>query len=256
MSDAGSTGFGKLVPGFDFLQSLVKGASSSIPKIPSLASWVAPTLNVEDLTKRIDELKAVQFWLDQNAVALKATIQALEVQKLTVATLESMNVSIGDMASAFKFKATESVASGISSVTETAASAAKTLTDAVSSRGASDKATNEPVAEAVADDKAGSGLAGLVVDPMQLWGSLTLQFQQIAAAAMKEATKATAVDATRNMAAGLAKETIKATQNAVSSATASVANAIKPKKAPAKPIATAKPLAKTGAPAKKATRAR
>ena len=96
--------FGKFVPGFDFLQNLAKqaagGAAQSIPQLPNLGNWVAPTLNVEELDKRIEELKAVQFWLDQNAMALKATIQALEVQKMTLATLKGMNFNFGDVANA------------------------------------------------------------------------------------------------------------------------------------------------------------
>ncbi|WP_202620238.1 hypothetical protein [Escherichia coli] len=47
MSDTSNFGFGKLVPGFDFLQSLAKGASSSIPQLPSLSNWVAPTISGE-----------------------------------------------------------------------------------------------------------------------------------------------------------------------------------------------------------------
>ena len=82
-------GFGKFVPGFDFLQQLAQGGQAS------LASWVAPTLDPQALDKRIADLKAVQFWLDQNAAALKATIQALEVQKMTLATLKSMNMPLG-----------------------------------------------------------------------------------------------------------------------------------------------------------------
>mgnify|MGYP000176172965 CR=1 FL=1 len=74
MSDTSNFGFGKLVPGFDFLQSLAKGASNSIPQLPNLSNWVAPTISVEELEKRIDELKAVQFWLEQNSRALAATI--------------------------------------------------------------------------------------------------------------------------------------------------------------------------------------
>ena len=52
----------KLVPGFDFLQSLVKGAGSALPGI---GNWVAPTLNPEEIEKRIEELRTVQFWLEQ-----------------------------------------------------------------------------------------------------------------------------------------------------------------------------------------------
>ncbi|MEY3446483.1 MAG: hypothetical protein RIR45_1238, partial [Pseudomonadota bacterium] len=46
------------------------------------------------------------------------------------------------------------------------------------------------------DGKAAAGLGGMI-DPMQLWGSLTQQFQQIAASAIKEATTKNAVDMTK-----------------------------------------------------------
>ena len=49
MSDTQNFGFGKFVPGFDFLQNLAKGASQTIPQLPNLSNWVAPTLNVEEL---------------------------------------------------------------------------------------------------------------------------------------------------------------------------------------------------------------
>ena len=118
MSDAPSSGFGKFVPGFEFLQNLAgqaaggvaQGISQNIPQLPNLGNWVAPTFNVEDLEKRIEELKAVHFWLDQNAKALGATIQALEVQKMTLSTLKTMNFSMGDVANALKIKAADKLA--------------------------------------------------------------------------------------------------------------------------------------------------
>ena len=61
--------------------------------------------------------------------------------------------------------------------------------------------------------KAAAGAGGLV-DPLQLWGSLTQQFQQIAAGALKEATAKTAVDVTKNMATGMAKEAVKSAKAA------------------------------------------
>ena len=121
MSDTSNFGFGKLVPGFDFLQNLAKGASSSIPQLPNLSNWVAPTISVEELEKRIEELKAVQFWLEQNSRALAATIQALEVQKMTLATLKGMNFSMGDVANAFKLKAADTVTSAAEAVAGAAA---------------------------------------------------------------------------------------------------------------------------------------
>ncbi|WP_279338567.1 PhaM family polyhydroxyalkanoate granule multifunctional regulatory protein [Hydrogenophaga taeniospiralis] len=119
MSDTSGSGFGKFVPGFEFLQNLAgqaaggvaQGIGNSIPQLPNLGNWVAPTFNVEDLEKRIEELKAVHFWLDQNSKALGATIQALEVQKMTLATLKNMNFSLGDVANALKIKAADTVAS-------------------------------------------------------------------------------------------------------------------------------------------------
>src|SRR5450756_1288920 len=105
MSDSENTGFGKYVPGFDFLQNLAKGATQTIPQMPDLANWIAPTLNVEELEKRITELKAVHFWLEQNSRALGATVQALEVQKMTLATLKGMNFKLGEMANVPQSKA-------------------------------------------------------------------------------------------------------------------------------------------------------
>lgn len=203
MSDSDTSGFGKFVPGFDFLQNLAKGASQNIPQMPNLANWVAPTLNVEELDKRIEELKNVHFWLEQNSRALGATIQALEVQKMTLATLKGMNFNLGDVTNALKLKAADSIASGVQSVTEKAASTAKTLSDVASS---ASKGDAKGAAKA-------AGVPGLV-DPLQLWGSLTQQFQNIAATAMKEATTKTAVDMTKNMATGLAKEAIKSAKAA------------------------------------------
>ncbi|MFZ2309724.1 MAG: PhaM family polyhydroxyalkanoate granule multifunctional regulatory protein [Rhodoferax sp.] len=203
MSDTDTTGFGKFVPGFDFLQTLAKGASNNIPQMPNLGNWVAPTLNVEELEKRIDELKAVHFWLEQNSRALGATIQALEVQKMTLATLKGMNFNIGDVANALKLKAAESVHTGVQRVTERAASTAKTISDVATGSGS----TGAKVGKAAAG-------VGSLVDPLQLWGSLTQQFQQIAAGAFKEASAKTAVDVTKNMATGMAKEAIKSAKAA------------------------------------------
>ena len=202
MRDSEQSGFGKFVPGFDFLQNLAKGATSNIPQMPNLGNWVAPTLNVDELEKRIEELKNVHYWLEQNSRALGATIQALEVQKMTLATLKGMNFNIGDVANAIKLKAADSVASSVQRVTEKAANTAKTLSDVAASGGKTGKSK-----------AAAAGVPGLV-DPLQLWGSLTQQFQQIATGAMKEATAKTAVDMTRNMATGFAKEALKSAKAA------------------------------------------
>ncbi len=221
MSDTSNFGFGKFVPGFDFLQSLAKGASSSIPQLPNLSNWVAPTISVDELEKRIDELKAVQFWLEQNSRALAATIQALEVQKMTLATLKGMNFSMGDVANAFKLKTADTVMSGVQKAADTVTGAAEAVAGAaarVTGRASAaheseeEPADTEPApqpAKGKAKGKTAAAAEPAVVDPMQWWGALTSQFQQIATNAMKDAAKQTAIDTTKNMATGLAKEALK-----------------------------------------------
>ena len=199
MSDTNAFGFGRFVPGFDFLQNIAKGASQGIPQLPNLSNWVAPTLNVEELEKRISELKAVHFWLDQNGKALGATIQALEVQKMTLSTLQGMNFNMGDVANALKLKTAETVAGAA----KKAGAAADAVSDAAGA--AARKATGKTAKPAKAADGAPAA-----VDPMQWWGSLTNQFQEIAANAMKDVAQKTAVDTARNMATGAARETVKA----------------------------------------------
>lgn len=245
--------FGKFVPGFDFLQNLAKqaagGAAQSIPQLPNLGNWVAPTLNVEELDKRIDELKAVQFWLDQNATALKATIQALEVQKMTLATLKGMNFNFGDVANAFKLKAADSMMSGMQKVTDRASDAAATVggfagsvSGTVAPKQAAAKKATKPAAKAAAPDMA----AGMV-DPMQWWGALTKQFGDIANTAMKDAAKQTAIDVTKGVATDMAKGAFKkATDmagNVANTMTGGMAGAV------GKALTTPKSAAKT--PAKK-----
>src|ERR1700712_1007501 len=96
-----SSAFTKLVPGFEFLQGLVKNAGAALPGI---GQWVAPTIDPEELAKRIEELRTVQFWLEQNARMLGATIQAMEVQRMTLSTLKTMNVQMEDLRDSLKLK--------------------------------------------------------------------------------------------------------------------------------------------------------
>jgi hypothetical protein len=157
-------GLATLVPGFDFLKSLTQGAA----KAPSLSSWVAPTLNIEDLEKRIAELKAVHFWLDQNSKALAATIQALEVQKMTLATLKGMNVSMNELANAFKLPEAEPEPEP---------------EPKAEPKPAAKKPKAKPAAKA---NEGGAAPGAGLVDPMQWWNSLGTQFQAIANNAVQD----------------------------------------------------------------------
>ncbi|CDS52157.1 Alginate regulatory protein AlgP [Polaromonas sp. CG9_12] len=210
--------FGKLVPGFDFLQNLAKQAAGSathaIPQLPNLGNWIAPTLNVEELDKRVQELKAVQFWLDQNAAALKATIQALEVQKMTLATLKGMNFNMGEVANAFKLKVGDSLSGGMQRTADKPKGFAGLEIPPSAFQASKEKADTGPDAgEKSPDSGAEAGDAPApatgLADPMQWWGALTQQFQAIAAEAMKEVAKTSAIDASKSMAAGMAKDAVR-----------------------------------------------
>ena len=165
----------QLVPGFDFLQGLVRNAGAAMPNV---SQWIAPTLDPAELDKRVEELRTVQFWLEQNARMLATTIQALEVQRMTLSTLKTMNVTVGDLGQAMKL--------GPTVAATPPAPAAKT---------ASAASTAAAPATAVG-----------VVDPMQWWGALTQQFTQLAVQAMKEGT----ADAAKNFAGAVAKQSLDA----------------------------------------------
>ncbi len=186
MADPAS--FTKLVPGFDFLQNLVKNAGAALPNI---GQWVAPTLNPEELEKRIEELRTVQFWLEQNARMLGATIQALEVQRMTLSTLKTMNVQMGDLRESLKIKLPESA-----SAPQAAASAP----------GKAAASKRKPPARKGAAAPAPAAPQAPVVDPMQWWGALTKQFSELAATAVKDS----ATDAAKNLAGAMVKQSIDA----------------------------------------------
>ncbi len=74
-------------PGQDPLDML-KGfwGSMGIP----LPGMVTPTVDTDEIGKRIADLKAVEGWLKTNLSMLQMTIQGLEMQRATLTTLASM----------------------------------------------------------------------------------------------------------------------------------------------------------------------
>lgn len=189
--------FAKLVPGFDFLQGLVKNAGSALP---SIGQWVAPTLNPQELEKRIEELRTVQFWLEQNARMLGATIQALEVQRMTLSTLKTMNVQISDLRDSLTLGARPGDA-GVQAASSKGAASAKS--------GRAKRA-----GPSSAKSSAGTTGAAATVDPMQWWGALTKQFTQLAATTMKDS----ATDAAKNLAGAMVKQSFDAASETMKAA--------------------------------------
>ena len=199
MSDA--SGFTKLVPGFEFMQSLVKNAGAALPGI---GQWVAPTLNPEEIDKRIEELRTVQFWLEQNSRMLGATIQALEVQRMTLSTLQTMNVQMEGLRDSLQIKMP--VMPGLTPATPPAPAASLWPTPPAPARQSEAAAEASPAeaADAGAGDGTDSAAKPGLVDPMQWWSALTRQFTELATTAMKD----TGTDAARAMAAATLKRSL------------------------------------------------
>ena len=209
MTDAAFT---KLVPGFEFLQSLVKNAGSALP---SIGQWVAPTLDPKELEKRIEELRTVQFWLEQNARMLAATIQALEVQRMTLSTLKTMNVQMTDLRESMKIKMPQRA--------DKAAEAPEPEVREVPEVPETPQAKTPARKTAAKKAAAPSAAAGSVVDPMQWWGALTKQFTTLATEAMKDG----ATDVAKNLAGSMVKQSFDAAGETVKKAVGAPARVAK-----------------------------
>ncbi len=57
----------------------------------TLPGMVAPTVDTDELGKRIADLKAVEGWLRSNLSLLQMSIQALEMQRSTLAAFQQMS---------------------------------------------------------------------------------------------------------------------------------------------------------------------
>jgi hypothetical protein len=59
-----------------------------------LPGMITPTLDTDELGRRITDLKAVEGWLKTNLSMLQMTIQGLEMQRATLAAMQSMSQSM------------------------------------------------------------------------------------------------------------------------------------------------------------------
>lgn len=162
---------GHAIPGMEFFQSMLKGAG-----LPTgFASWMAPTMDPQELEQKITELKAVLQWLEANARLTQATIQALEVQRMTLAALKSMNVDLGDLAG----RMAEAMQAGAQDMAASSAAEPEARAGEASS----------PTPDAETAAKAASGPASPLpgmMDPMQWWNAVSQQFSQVATQALRE----------------------------------------------------------------------
>jgi len=79
---------------FEFMQKMWNPMGFPIP------GMVAPTMNPEDLEKKIAELKAVETWLTMNTGFVQMTIKTLEMQKAGLESLQAAGKAAAEQAQA------------------------------------------------------------------------------------------------------------------------------------------------------------
>ncbi|WP_126228596.1 PhaM family polyhydroxyalkanoate granule multifunctional regulatory protein [Burkholderia ambifaria] len=149
---------------FGGMASFPGAASGLPPSLSSMSDMMAPLTSVEELDKRITDLRAVEQWLKLNLGMLQSAIQALEVQRATLATLR-----------AFGAFAQSSMSAAEEAAVAAAQAASAPRADAQQASGAG-----------AADAPPAGDAAQQAFDPAGWWNLLQAQFNQLASLAMTQ----------------------------------------------------------------------
>ncbi|WP_426396636.1 PhaM family polyhydroxyalkanoate granule multifunctional regulatory protein [Ralstonia sp. R-29] len=186
--------------GFEFLRKLWGGGFAGMAGgMPNMASFAAPPMDLEELDKRIHDLRAVESWLQLNASLLRTAIQGLEVQRATLVALQTFG-------SALSPEAMKSAFDGFAGQGETADEASDskpawphTTAQSAEAEEPSPEDEEEVASEDTDDDEAearaeaaratqaaqaaAARAAAAALDPSPWWNMLQQQFNQIASSA-------------------------------------------------------------------------
>ncbi|KVU74343.1 alginate biosynthesis protein AlgP [Burkholderia ubonensis] len=144
------------------------GATHGLPpSLSGMSDMMAPLASVEELDKRITDLRAVEQWLKLNLGMLQSAIQAMEVQRATLATLR-----------AFGAFAQTSMSAAEDAAVAAAKAAATPLGDTQQAAPEGAQADAPPEGESAAQNAA--------FDPAGWWNLLQAQFNQLASLAMAQ----------------------------------------------------------------------
>jgi hypothetical protein len=162
---------------------------------------VTPTVSIDELDKKITDLKTVESWLNVNMTMLKGSIQALEVQRATISTLKAMGESFAEQMNQAK-----SGAAAASSDTKTSnqtwpmhaasaapkaeAPAAPAAAKPEASKPEAAKSTTSAVASKPAPDASATSGFG---NPATMWNLLQDQFKQAVSKVMEGEQAASAM---------------------------------------------------------------
>ena len=179
---------------FDSVEMLRKawGAINALP------NSITPTVDLEELDRRIADLKAVEQWLNMNLGMLRGTIQGMEIQRGTIATLKAFGRAIAPGG--------EAAGEPARAMTGTGDGGAVPPGWPMPSAAPVDGPVTGPAAEP-AEVPAGAAAIDPGLSPAAWWNLLQQQFNTVAAAAMASAragVKAGQEEAARSMARGRA----------------------------------------------------
>lgn len=181
-------GIGAMTDTLDFVKNLwgsmgLPGMNMPGMNIPGMSAlnvpgMVMPTLSVDEINKKISDLKAVESWLALNMSMLRATIQALEVQAATITTLQTM----GEQFTSTMAAATHAV---VPEREDAPTTGEKAGNGAAKHKNGSDRAhaAPEPTSK---DEEDAASLTAPLVNAAAWWNMLQDQFKQAVSGAMTE----------------------------------------------------------------------
>ncbi len=172
--------------GFEFMRKLW-GSGAGLPGslMPGLQAAMTPPMNLEDLDKRIHDLKAVEGWLQLNTNLLHTTIQGLEVQRATLVALQTFGNALSPDALQSAMETVARAASAPSASPSPSPQRPATA-DKPADAAAPAQDAPEPGAQAEASAQAGAGQSADTAPQPNAslwWDMLQQQFNQIASGA-------------------------------------------------------------------------
>ncbi len=153
----------------------------------NLPTSFAPTMDVEELDKRIADLKAVEQWLNVNLSMLRGTIQGLEIQRGTLAAVKAFGKAVVPETGGKAQVAREVPNYFPTPPVAEPAPAPEPQSPAIEPaprKSKAGKAGKASLSGAASLPGALAGAASQVVNPGAWWNLLQSQFNQVAQAAM------------------------------------------------------------------------
>ena len=169
-------------------------------------TMVAPPMGLEELDRRINELRTVENWLRLNLSMLSSTIQGMEVQRATIATIKSFVVPVAD--SAADAPSALEVALGLK---PSGQARIRHSHEASAAKPSASSSSGQPGGAAT---PAGAAVVG---SPDAWWGMLQQQFEQLASATAASLKGAERVVAADGSAASAAAQSAASSSSSVSS---------------------------------------